>query len=123
MYQVDPVNLTYYVLHMEERALSKSPLRCPLSLREFMCNLGTSNTDLTLGRVEDVLQEVQYLERQSHTRSRFRRLAHRLEPVIDFLIMYSPAVDMFVQFDVAPSAIVWGSLKSLIKASCMRTAF
>lgn len=71
----------------------------------------------TYSQVEDALREVQSLERQQYTKSRFRRLARRLEPLIDFLIVYAPTVDMLVQYDVNPSAVVWGSLKTLIKAS------
>ena len=55
------------------------------------------------------------MEKQHHTNSRFRRLTRCLEPLVEFLIMYSPAVDMIVQYDVNPSALVWGSLKTIIK--------
>lgn len=80
------------------------------SLRE-LCDGGGSAT------VQDVLHEVRSLERRQYDRSRFRRIARYLTPLIDFLMMYSPALDIIVQYDVNPSAIVWGSLKSLLQAS------
>ena len=66
--------------------------------------------------LEVALREVQSLEQECLSKSRFRRLTRHLEPLIDFLIMYSPAVDILVQFDANPSAVVWGSLKAIIKA-------
>ena len=47
----------------------------------------------------------------------FRRIARYLEPLLDFLMMYSPVLDIIVQCDANPSALVWGSLKALLKAS------
>ena len=80
--------------------------------------LETASNGGSYAQVEDVLREVQSLERRQHTKSRFRRLTRCLEPLVDFLVMYSPAVDTIVQYDVNPSAVVWGSLKTLIKAGC-----
>ena len=94
-------------LNHNDQAL-KEHLSC---LRELCDDGGGSAT------VQDVLHEVQSLERWQHDRSRFRRIARYLTPLIDFLMMYSPALDIIVQYDVNPSAIVWGSLKSLLKAS------
>lgn len=80
-------------------------------------NLNMYSNQDTSASAQDVLRVVQALEQKSRSRSRFRRLARHLEPVVDFLTMYSPAVDMLVQFDVNPSAVVWGSIKTLIKVS------
>lgn len=71
----------------------------------------------SLASMEDVLQEVQNLENQQLYKSRFRRLTCRLEPLIDFFIRYSPAIDMMVQYEVAPSALIWGVLKALLEVS------
>ena len=80
----------------------------------------SGNENKSIG-IEEALREVQLLERKCLTKSRFRRLTRHLEPLIDFLIMYSPAVDILVQFDVNPSAVVWGSLKVIIKAGESRS--
>lgn len=86
------------------------------TLQEHIHSLKSSSPDSAYAQVEDVLREVQSMEKQQYTKSRFRRLARCLEPLVDFLIMYSPAVDIIVQYDVSPSAVVWGSLKVLLKA-------
>ena len=93
-----------------------SPAHCD-ELPIYVNGLIISNDDELIAEVEDVLREVQSLESRQRASSRFRRLIGHLEPLIEFLIMYSPAVDMLVQYDVSPSAVVWGSLKTLIKAS------
>ena len=72
--------------------------------------------------VEEELQKIQSLEQKCLSKSRFRRLTFHLEPLIDFLLMYSPAVDIIVQFDANPSAVIWGSLKAIIKASLNASA-
>ena len=90
------------------------------TLREHLSSLRKSYDCSASTTIEDVLREVQSLERRQYARNRFRRMARYLEPLIDFLMMYSPALDIIVQFDANPSAIIWGSLKALLKAS-MRT--
>ena len=69
----------------------------------------------TQAQVENALQDIEALEHRYYSRSRFRRFSRCVEPLVDFLVMYSPAVDMLVQYDVSPSAIVWGSLKALLQ--------
>lgn len=91
------------------------PEACDRALRTLLHGLEMSTDGVVYAQVEDVLREVQSLERQSKTKSRFRRLARCVEPLLDFLVMYSPAVDIIVQYDVTPSAVVWGSMKTLIK--------
>ena len=87
------------------------------ALQKHLSSLERSQNGAHFAEVDDVLQEVRSLETRRHAQSRFRRLARYLEPLIDFLVMYSPAVDMLVQYDVSPSAVVWGSLRTLIKVS------
>ena len=40
-----------------------------------------------------------------------------MEPLIDFLTRYSPAIGMMVQYEVTPTALIWGSLKALLEVS------
>lgn len=77
-----------------------------------------TSKDVKLGtkhEIEQLLNNIQRLEEQYSSKSRFRRFSRCIEPLIGFLVMYSPAVDMLVQYDVSPSAIVWGSLKALLQ--------
>lgn len=61
-----------------------------------------------------LLADIQDLEKRQGRSSRFRLLCRRLEPLVKFLAMYAPAVDMLVQFDVQPSALIWGSLRAIL---------
>ena len=65
----------------------------------------------------ELFDQVSLLEKQRRSKSRLCRLIHLIEPLVEFLMLYSPAVDMIVQYDVSPSAMVWGSLKAVIQAS------
>jgi hypothetical protein len=67
--------------------------------------------------VNDVLLDVQHLEKQQSVSSKTRRLSRRIEPVIKFLQRYAMAVDTLVQFDPQPSALGWGCLRFLIEVS------
>lgn len=64
--------------------------------------------------VVQMLADIQILEKRQEQSSRFRQLCCRLEPLVKFLVMYSPAVDIMVQFDVQPSVLIWGSLKAIL---------
>lgn len=64
--------------------------------------------------VAEMLANTRALETRHNQSSRFRHICRRLEPLVKFLVMYSPAVDMMVQFDVHPSALIWGSLKAIL---------
>lgn len=65
--------------------------------------------------VNDVLLDVQSLEKQQAMFSKTRRISRRIEPVINFLQRYAMAVDTLVQFDPQPSALAWGCLRFLIE--------
>jgi hypothetical protein len=67
--------------------------------------------------VNDVLLDVQHLEKQQAVFSKARRISRRIEPVIKFLQRYAMAVDTLVQFDPQPSALAWGCLRFLIEVS------
>ena len=70
--------------------------------------------------VSRMLAEVRTLDQQKSQSSRYRHLCRRLEPLIKFLVMYAPAVDILVQFDSQPSALVWGSLKAVLNVGFPR---
>lgn len=71
--------------------------------------------------VSQMLTNVRALDRQQSQNSRFRQFCCRLEPLVKFLVMYSTAVDMMVQVDVHPSALVWGSLKAVLNVGSARS--
>ncbi|KAH8806116.1 hypothetical protein F5884DRAFT_469786 [Xylogone sp. PMI_703] len=67
--------------------------------------------------VNDVLHDVQNLDRRQAMVSKTRRLSKRIEPVIKFLQRYAMAVDTLVQFDPTPSALAWGCFRFIIEVA------
>ena len=64
--------------------------------------------------LQDFVAEVQSLQTFGVFRSRVHRFLVALDPLAQFLSRYASVVDTIVQYDVNPSAIVWGSLKALL---------
>lgn len=86
------------------------------TLRENLSSLKSTFDDGAFVTVEALLHEVRSLQNNQRVQSRFRRVAGHLQPIIDFLMMYSPALDLMVQFDPNPSVLVWGSVKFILQA-------
>ena len=63
---------------------------------------------------QDFVAETNLLQTSTIFRSRAHRFIMALEPLVQFLSRYATAVDTLVQYDVNPSAIVWGTLKTLL---------
>jgi hypothetical protein len=68
--------------------------------------------------VNDVLADVESLERKQAVFSRTRRVSRRIDPMIKFLQRYAMAVDTMVQFSPQPSALAWGCLRFILEVSC-----
>ncbi|RDW56366.1 hypothetical protein BP5796_13241 [Coleophoma crateriformis] len=69
--------------------------------------------------VNDVLLDVQNLEKRQAMFSKTRRISRRIDPFIKFLQRYAAAVDTLVQFDPQPSALAWGCLRFLIEMASL----
>ncbi|QSZ32069.1 hypothetical protein DSL72_001638 [Monilinia vaccinii-corymbosi] len=63
--------------------------------------------------IDDVWREVRALERHNFASSRYRKVGKTIEPIIDFLTRFSPAVDMMVQ-GTSTASLVWGSLRAVL---------
>lgn len=77
----------------------------------------------TATTVNDILLDVQYLEKQQAQFSKTRRLSRRIDPFIKFLERYALVVDNIVQFDPQPSALAWGCLRFLIEVRQIHCLF
>ena len=86
------------------------------TLRDHLSSLRSTFDGSNFATVDGLLQEVRVLESRQHVQSRFCRMASRLQSLTDFLAMYSPVLDLMVQFDPNPSVLVWGSLKCVLQA-------
>lgn len=64
--------------------------------------------------LQDFVAEAHSLQTSKVFRSRAHRFIVALDPLVQFLSKYASAVDTIGQYDVNPSAIVWGSLKALL---------
>lgn len=63
---------------------------------------------------EAITAEFQLLQTSQVFRGRTHRFFQALEPVIQFVSRYASAVDTIVQYDVSPSAIIWGTMKVVL---------
>lgn len=100
---------------VETGELMSKPTVYRNTIQHYINHLGKGAEIGAYAQVESALQDVQALEYAHYSTSRFRRLSRCMEPLVDFLLMYSPAVDILVQFDVSPSAVIWGAVRSLLK--------
>ena len=67
--------------------------------------------------ISDITSEIQALRDSRIFRGRTRRFIHALEPLVHFLSRYAKAVDILVQYNANPSALIWGSLRVVIVVS------
>lgn len=61
--------------------------------------------------------EMQQLNMHHYTNSRTRRLYQRFELLVQFLTRYTSVIDTMVQYDISPSALIWGVLKFILEVS------
>lgn len=88
------------------------PLETPL--HRYIDKLNLAGADYITSDIEDVSGELKILADHYSTNSDFRLSSHKIAPLVDFLTVYNPAVDVAVQSHPAPSALVWGNLKALL---------
>ena len=58
--------------------------------------------------------EIQSLDKFHLTTRKSRQIARRLQPFVDFIERYSPAVDVGIQGTVSPATLIWGCLRAII---------
>ncbi|RFU34722.1 hypothetical protein B7463_g1661, partial [Scytalidium lignicola] len=94
------------------------------ALQKYNANLSRDEKILFVGStVNDVLLDVQNLDRRQAALSKTRRLSKRIDPVIKFLQRYAMAVDTLVQFDPTPSALAWGCFRFIIEVASSFTKY
>jgi hypothetical protein len=65
--------------------------------------------------VQEVLEQINALEKSHSRHSKARKLNHQIEPFVQFVIRYTPIVDTIVQGNTNPSALIWGVLKAILE--------
>ncbi|PQE22709.1 ankyrin repeat-containing domain protein [Rutstroemia sp. NJR-2017a BVV2] len=83
-------------------------------LHRYIDRLNVTGADYITADIEDVSGELKLLDDHYSSNTSSRLSSRKIAPLVDFLTLYNPAVDIAVQSDPAPSALVWGSLKALL---------
>jgi hypothetical protein len=83
-------------------------------LHRYIDRLNVTGADYITSDIEDVSGELKLLDDHYSSNTNSRLSSRKIAPLVDFLTLYNPAVDIAVQSDPAPSALVWGSLKALL---------
>jgi len=82
------------------------------ALRRYIKDLdGQEKEDFQHTTMHDVWTEVRSLETRHFSLSRTRCMSRCIEPLVEFVARYANAIDTMVQYDVSPSALIWGTLK------------
>lgn len=72
--------------------------------------------------IQGVLQEIHVLSKASSS-TRASRILGIITPFISFIDRYALAIDTFCQFNPAPSALIWGSLRVLLQVGPQLSLF
>lgn len=88
------------------------------ALRRYIKDLdGQEKEDFQHTTMHDVWTEVRSLETRHFSLSRTRCMSRCIEPLVEFVARYANAIDTMVQYDVSPSALIWGTLKMVLEVS------
>ncbi|TEY57649.1 hypothetical protein BOTCAL_0210g00100 [Botryotinia calthae] len=104
----------------EERAemyLENEPKLMPVGalLQNYVDKLQSADSYSLGANVEDLMKEIELLENCYPSNNNSQCLSHKISPLIDFLTMCGPAVDMMIQSYPVPSALVWSATKALLE--------
>lgn len=76
----------------------------------------------TFSNVQGVLQEIHVLARASSSTHSLHML-EMITPFLSFIDKYALAIDSFCQFNPAPSALIWGSLRVILQIAQSATLY
>ncbi|KAB8304342.1 hypothetical protein EYC80_003752 [Monilinia laxa] len=89
------------------------PVEIPL--QKYLNKLRSTGSCQLEANVEDLMKEIELLENYYPSNDDSQCLGREISPLIDFLTICGPAVDMMIQCYPAPSALVWSSTKVLLE--------
>lgn len=84
-------------------------------LQKYVDKLQSTGSCCLEANVEDVMKEIELLDNYYPSNNSSQCLSRRISPLIDFLTICGPAVDMMIQCYPAPSALVWNATKALLE--------
>lgn len=86
-------------------------------LQNYVDELQSTDNCCSGANVEDILKEIELLENYYPSNNNSQCFSRNISPLIDFLTICGPAVDMMIQSYPAPSELVWSSMKALLEVS------
>ncbi|KAI9648112.1 hypothetical protein NHQ30_002742 [Ciborinia camelliae] len=84
-------------------------------LQKYVHKLQSTGSCCLGSNVEDLMKEIELLENYYPSNNNSQCLSRKISPLIDFLTICGPAVDMTIQCYPAPSALVWNATKALLE--------
>ncbi|KAF7919646.1 hypothetical protein EAE99_008498 [Botrytis elliptica] len=100
-----------------EMYLENEPKLMPVGtlLQNYIDKLQSAGNYSLGANVEDLMKEIELLETYYPSNNDSKCFSQRISPLIDFLTMCGPAVDMMIRCYPAPSALVWSATKALLE--------
>ncbi|KAF7863788.1 hypothetical protein EAF04_006753 [Stromatinia cepivora] len=100
-----------------ERCLGDEPRVLPVDtlLQKYVNKLQSTGNCCLGANVEDLMKEIELLECYYPSNNNSQCFNRKISPLIDFLTICGPAVDMMIQCYPAPSALVWSATKTLVE--------
>ncbi|RAL59886.1 hypothetical protein DID88_000513 [Monilinia fructigena] len=86
-----------------------------IPLQKYLNKLQSTGSCQLGANVEDLMKEIELLENYYPSNDDSQRLGRKISPLIDFLTICGPAVDMMIQCYPAPSALIWNLTKVLLE--------
>ncbi|KIW86271.1 hypothetical protein Z517_01666 [Fonsecaea pedrosoi CBS 271.37] len=114
------------MVQMSQAVQPHRPLPQPLqiSFERFRATLGVDEqAQFQHTQFEDVVSEVQRLERKQAASSRTRKIQSRIGPFLDFLERYGRALDSATQARPVPFSLVWGLVRAVLVVSSAHSQY
>ena len=103
---------------LEEKAISAWAMARDNMLGDPTLDEKEKNWLLSTTSPEKVVEELKYLDSQDAQQSKFRRMMKAIDPLLQGLQRFAPAMDVFSNADPnGVLSLVWGSLRMVIVVS------
>ncbi|ESZ96976.1 hypothetical protein SBOR_2658 [Sclerotinia borealis F-4128] len=91
------------------------PVNTNTLLQRYVDKLQSTGNCCMGANVEDLMEEVELLENYHPSNDNSQCFSRKISPLIDFLTICGPAVDMVIQCHPTSSALVWSATKALLE--------
>ncbi|QSZ37443.1 hypothetical protein DSL72_008539 [Monilinia vaccinii-corymbosi] len=84
-------------------------------LQKYIDKLPSTSSCHLVANVEDLMKEIELLENYYPSNDGSQSFGRKISPLVDFLTICGPAVDMIFQCYPAPSDLIWSATKALLE--------